>query len=406
MPEPSPRSSSPWLAISGAIAVYFSFGLAIGLMPPMVDEISADLGLSRSVMGSILGAWALIYVFTAVPAGAVVDRLGIRRAMLLGGLSIAASMVLRSLATNGLTLFLAVAVFGIGGPLVSIATPKLVASLFDEKHRRLPTGLAVASPGLGSALGFSLPNPVLLPALDGSWRAVLAIGAIVAILACVYWLGATRSSLNAVPPAERTAKGTLGRLLRHRPMRWILWISLFLFAFSHGLNGWLPEILSDAGLSDDNAGYVAAASTVAGISGSMLIARLVPDRWRSVALSVVYLVLGAAVIGLGTLDGAAIVIVSVLIGFVRAGPIPLMFLEMMGDDEIDLSDMGTATGLFFAAGEIGGFGGPWGIGLIADRTEGFGAATVALSFVCIAALIGTIGLRHSTNRTLRPHDQI
>ncbi len=374
------------------MAVYFAFGLAIGLMPPMVDEISADLDLSRSTMGSILGAWALIYVFTAVPGGAIVDRIGLRSAMLIGGISVALSLGMRSLATGPTSLFLAVAVFGLGGPLVSITTPKLVASLFEEEQRRFPTGLGVAAPGIGSALGFALPNPVLLPLFDGSWRAVLGLGAAIAMVCCGYWLWATRSSLTSAPVAAPMAAGTWSRLLSLSTMRWILWISLFSFAFSHGLNGWLPEMLTDAGLSDDRAGYVAAASTVFGILGSLTIARLVPGRTRALALAGVYGVLALCAIGLGTLAQGGVVAVALLLGFVRSGSIPLMFLTLMDDPDISVADMGAATGLFFAVGEIGGFSGPWGIGMIADRTDGFTAAAFALAMVAVAAMAGAIGL--------------
>ena len=392
MPHPPARGSSPWWAVSGVMSVYFAFGLAIGLMPPMVDEISDDLMLSRSTMGSILGAWALIYVFTAVPGGAIVDRIGLRAAMLIGGLSVAASLAMRSLATGAVSLFLAVAIFGIGGPLVSITTPKLVATLFEEERRRLPTGLGVASPGIGSALGFALPNPVLLPLFNDSWRAVLALGAAVSLLCCGYWWWATRSSLTTAPAAAPMARGTLQRLLTLPTMRWILWISLFSFAFSHGLNGWLPELLTDAGLSDDGAGYLAAGSTVAGIVGSLTIARLVPGHARAVSLAGVYAVLVLCAVGLGTLAQGGVVAVTLLLGFVRSGSIPLMFLTMMDDPDISVADMGAATGLFFAIGEIGGFGGPWGIGLIADRTDGFTAASFALAGVAAAGLTGAIGL--------------
>lgn len=392
---PSDSASSKWLAVSGVVAVYAAFGLTIGLMPPMVDEISADLGLSRSVMGSILGAWALIYIFTAVPAGTLVDRLGLRRAMTLGGVSVAASLALRAMAGGATTLFLAVAVFGIGGPLVSITTPKLIASLFDESARRLPTGLAVAAPGIGSAAGLALPNAVLLPWLDGSWRSVLALGAVFAVLTVAYWWWATRSSLDGAPPTTRMAAGTLSRLLELRSMRWILAISLFSFAFSHGLNGWFTEILIDAGLADDTSGYVAAASTVVGIVGSLTIARSVPLRSRAATLAGIYVLMATGAVGLGTLTGVGVGLAALATGFVRAGTIPLLFLEMMDDDGIDLADMGAATGLFFAVGEIGGFGGPWSIGLIADRTDGFAAAAVALAIVALASAAAAIGLaRH------------
>ena len=83
---------------------------------------------------------------------------------------------------------------------------------------------------------------------------------------------------------------------------------------------------------------------------------------------------------------------ALLIGFVRSGSIPLIFLTMMDDPDISVADMGAATGLFFAIGEIGGFGGPWGIGLIADRTDGFTAAAMALGLVAVAGLSGALGL--------------
>jgi len=389
------RNSSPWPAVIGVCGIYVSFGLAIGVMAPMVDEITADLGLTRSTMGSILGAWALIYVFTAVPAGAFVDRLGLRTSLTLGGLSITASLLLRSVATSAPSLFAAVAVFGIGGPLVSIATPKLVASLFDEDSRRLPTGLGVASPAVGSALALAGTNPVLLPVGGESWRRVLLMIAGVAFVTTLIWLFASRA-VTHVAQGERSNRARLRRLLGLTSMRRILTISLFSFFFAHALSNWLPEILSDNGQSDNRSGYLAALSVTVGIAGALVIARLVPSHRRPHALVVIFLVLTATVLGLSTLSFTPLVVSLALLGFSRAGIIPLLFLEIMGDPDIELEDIGAATGLFFAVGEIGGFCGPYAVGYIADRTDGFESATVALAGVCVAAAIPAWSLiKHS-----------
>ena len=389
----SGQPHSPWLAVAGVCGVYVSFGLAIGVMAPLVDEISADLSLSRSAMGSILGAWALIYVFTAVPGGAVVDRLGLRWSLFVGGLTITASLVLRSMANGPVSLFAAVAVFGIGGPLVSIATPKLVASLFEADERRLPTGLGVSSPALGTAIALAVTNPILLPAFDGNWLPVLVSMAAVSFLTTLGWLYASRAITHVEQGATRTDRSTIARLLKLRSMRTILAITLFSFFFSHALSNWLPEILADTGQSDNAAGYLSAISVTVGIVGSLSIARLVPSRRRPHALVAIFAVAGAMVAGIGSLPFGLLFGALAVLGFARAGIIPLLFLEIMGDKNIAVSDIGAATGLFFAVGEIGGFSGPYVIGWVADTTEGFAAATLVLTGIAGAAAAGALALK-------------
>ena len=389
----SGQPHSPWLAVAGVCGVYVSFGLAIGVMAPLVDEISSDLSLSRSAMGSILGAWALIYVFTAVPAGAVVDRLGLRWSLLVGSLTITASLLLRSMANGPVSLFAAVAVFGIGGPLVSIATPKLVASLFEADERRLPTGLGVSSPALGTAIALAVTNPILLPAFDGNWRPVLVSMAAVSFLTTLGWLYASRAITHVEQGATRTDRSTIARLLKLRSMRTILAITLFSFFFSHALSNWLPEILADTGQSDNAAGYLSAISVTVGIVGSLSIARLVPSRRRPHALVAIFAVAGAMVAGIGSLPFGLLFGALAVLGFARAGIIPLLFLEIMGDKNIAVSDIGAATGLFFAVGEIGGFSGPYVIGWVADTTEGFAAATLVLTGIAGAAAAGALALK-------------
>lgn len=383
---------SPWLGVAGVFGIYAAFGLAIGVMAPLVDEISTDLGLSRAAMGSILGAWALIYVFTAVPAGAVVDRLGLKRALLIGSVSITASMLLRAASTSGVSLFGAVAVFGIGGPLVSIATPKLVASLFDEDHRRLPTGVAVAAPGVGTAIGLAATNP-LLPVVDDSWRVVLLLVAAFSTATTVGWLFAARAVTHVRPTTTALNLDAVPRLVRIKSLRVILGISLFAFFFSHGFSSWLPELLTDAGQSDNAAGYLAAISTAAGIVGALTITRLVPSDRRPAVLAAIFGTVGVLAVLLSALAVAPLFAALGVMGFIRAGVIPLLFLEIMNDREISLADIGTATGLFFAVGEIGGFTGPYIVGWVADTSGGFQTATMVLCGVAFGAAASALVLQ-------------
>ena len=39
--------------------------------------------MNYTEMGRVLGAWQLVYIATALPCGAMIDRLGLRRSLLI-----------------------------------------------------------------------------------------------------------------------------------------------------------------------------------------------------------------------------------------------------------------------------------------------------------------------------------
>lgn len=382
----SASQTSPWLPMAGVCGLYIAFGTAIGAMAPLVDEISADLELRRSTMGQILGAWAAVYVFTAIPAGAFVDRVGLRRSLFAGGVAIAGSLLLRASASEATGLFVAVALFGVGGPLISVGAPKLVSTLFDDDARRLPTGCIVASPGVGSAIALALTNPVLLPALDNDWRSVLRLFGVIALIAMLFWWWSSRRLAPAATAVTATTPRTFLSLLQLRVVRWVLAIGIGHFLFSHALAAWLPEILADRGLSDAVAGYLAALATAAGIAGSLLITRLVSAASRPFALAAIFGAVAACLAVISAAPVGLLIGVLAIMGFARAGAIPLLFLTLMDHPRVSTADIGAATGLFFAFGELGGFLGPYIVGAVADRFDGFGAAILVLAAVALVAM--------------------
>ncbi|MBI4310281.1 MAG: MFS transporter, partial [Chloroflexi bacterium] len=135
------QSRQRWLMLGLVWMLYASFGITTGSMPPLVQPIVDELGISYSQMGLIMGAWQLVYIVTAYPLGLLVDRLGVRKSLGIGVLVILASLILRGLAVNFATLFLAVALFGVGGPIVSIGAPKVVAQWFQGNQRGLAAGI-------------------------------------------------------------------------------------------------------------------------------------------------------------------------------------------------------------------------------------------------------------------------
>eukprot|EP00752_Nemacystus_decipiens_P017365 g15561.t1 len=121
-------------------------------------------------MGSIMGAWQLVYIGAAIPCGILLDRIGGRRALLLGAVLIALSGLGRALAVEYWTFLLAVMVFGLGGPIISSGAPKMVAELFSGSQRGLAMGIYMTGPAMGGVVSLALTNAWLMPLFDNNWR--------------------------------------------------------------------------------------------------------------------------------------------------------------------------------------------------------------------------------------------
>ncbi|HIC24504.1 MAG TPA: hypothetical protein EYO82_01165, partial [Gammaproteobacteria bacterium] len=78
--------SQRWLPLAGVWCLYAAFGLNIASLAPLVSVIESDLSIRHAQMGTILGAWQLVYIGAAIPCGILLDRIGGRSALVLGGI--------------------------------------------------------------------------------------------------------------------------------------------------------------------------------------------------------------------------------------------------------------------------------------------------------------------------------
>ena len=114
-----------WILLSGVWFLYAIFGLVATSLSPLVLLIESDLNLTYAQMGSTMGAWQLVYIFSAIPCGILLDKTGPRTALTIGALLIGASVFARGTAENYTELLLAVMLFGLGGPIISSGAPKV-----------------------------------------------------------------------------------------------------------------------------------------------------------------------------------------------------------------------------------------------------------------------------------------
>lgn len=378
--------------------IYFSFGMVASSLVPVITLVRNDLNISLTQMGMVLGAWQLVYIGAAAPAGMLIDRIGPKRALAVGALIITVSAFLRSYATGFGTLFAAVALFGVGGPIVSIGLPKLIADWFIGPKRGLASGIYITGSSLGSVVVLSLTHSLILP-LTGSWQASLAVYAAVALGVTVLWTLLGRDSPQSLAdrrPAGAAREGGGLREVIFRPEVWtVVLVGFAGFFAGHGLRNWLPQILEARGMTPAIAGFLGALPAMTGILGSVIIVRAAsrrPGNRKTVTIAML-LTTGASLAAIVFTDGWLLVTAIAMEGFCAFAVTPLMLNTMMELPSVGARNMGTAAGIFFTVGEVGGTLGPFLLGLTADMTGSFTLGMFGMAAVMWVMVIPALRLR-------------
>ncbi len=403
MPAPSEdrlRHPYRWVLFSAVCGVYFAFGVVAMSLPPLVNEIRSDLVLSRGAMGLALGAWQLVYVVSAPVGGRLLDRLGVHRGILLGASVVAVSGLLRAAADGLVDLWLAIALFGLGGPLISAGAPKAVGLWFgEERERRLAIGTYSTMPAIGGMVTLVLSNSVLMP-LTGSWRTtiVIEVGAIVvALLAWVVVSGRAPDPPIVVEATE--VAGAAGRraLLADPEVRTVLVLGLGVFFIGHGLGGWMPAALREhSGFSAMAAANWVALGGLVGVVASLVVPGRTTQAGVPRAMLAMLAMVAASLVAVIVLP-TALDPVPVAMAGLRSALVPLVLIGLMECRSVTPANTGAAFGLWFAVAEVGGFTGPLALGAVADSSWGFAGAFSLVVVVCGLLVVPTARLRRRTS---------
>ncbi len=382
------------------LASLFLIGVVQGGIPPLIGPVSQDLGLSRTTMGTVLGAWPLIYILTAIPAGALLDRFDLKFTIMIGVIFIGISGLLRAIAIDYKTLLFAVMVFGLGGPFISIGAPKLISTWFSESDRGRAMGIYLTVPAVGRILVLSATNSLLMPLYDHSWRLTLLTLAGMAFITAIIWILIARDlKPDILNPGDKkdllASMKTFPDLVRVREVRLILIIVLGMFFFNHATNNWLPEILIEKSLSSSKAGLLAAIPIATGAAGTAVIPQFAKPNAHKKIVFTLFWIAAACTICLIYFENSLLLSVLIVLGIASRGVMPIIMLtliSMVGGEKT-----GAAGGLYFTAGEVGGVLGPILLGFSADIFNGFNPGLFFLSSLCIALSFGSTIITKNTS---------
>ena len=126
------------------------------------DALQKTFGISDVVFGYLLGSYSWTYAAMQLPSGSLLDRLGVRRVMLVAILLWTLASGLAAIAPTIVVLFAARYLLGIGEAPTFPANAKAIGLWFPPEKRGVPTATFDASAKLSIGLGTPILGLILL----------------------------------------------------------------------------------------------------------------------------------------------------------------------------------------------------------------------------------------------------
>ncbi len=389
-----------WLAF----IVAFMQRLSVGPLAPFLKE---DLNLTSAQVGLFMSAAAFGYMLTVMPAGWLVDRIGVRWLLLIGevfgGIFIACMFTVTTFA-QGL-IFMALAGLGMGCLMPS--TTKAVLEWFPVKERATAMGIKQTAINMG---GIITASTLPLIAINFHWHwGFMGIGIIAVVIGIVSFIlykpppqSANLNTSNPVtPPGTRPSVRTI---IKSRDIWLLIGAGMCLMVVEFAAIAYfvlyLKEVLLFAVVA---AGFVLAI-VEAGGAFSKPISGLMSDRLfhggRKSSLILMYCLALAACIMFAFLpQGSAlwlIILISLIFGFVAIGWGGL-YLTLVG--ELAGRELaGTVTGMTSAILMISNIAGPPIFGYIVDTTGSYRVAWLFLAILAAVAAALLLFVREEKRR--------
>jgi len=390
------------LAYASLMLVWFSVAAYLA-------EIVAELGLTNTQAGLLTGAIPLTYVPVALFSGVVTDRIGPYRAIGIGVTLFGAAQVGRAGADSFAVLLALTVVVGVGGTTITFGLPKLVAELFPADATGTPSSIYMLGSFVGTASAFSLGRGVVGPMLGG-WRPLFTVtGVAVLCYAVLWWLMVYLAPLSSFrgPPDGSTGdpEGTsadggvrgvtalrrdVSRVFNTPAMRWLVVVGVVYLLIVHGLQNWLATVLRSRGVAPTLAATVTSAFVVAEAAGTLTVPALsdkLGRRGAVIAACGAACALGTATLLLPGVPFALPVAGALVVGVGVGGISPLVRIVPPELDGIGPALTGTAIGLVFAVGELGGFLGPFLVGALFDLTGSYAPGLAVVGLACLAVVV-------------------
>lgn len=383
---------STWAPLGGLFLLSAAAG-AYEIAPASVTPtVMADLGITESAAGWIVSIMYLVAVIASIPAGVVLDKSDVTRAVTAAGLALlvagGAGWIVAD-AGNFEALIATRVLGGLSYVTIWIAGANLAGRIAPPHSRATAVGVFTGSAPAGFALGqFGAP---VVTAVAG-WPAIFpAFGGLAVFGLALYWVSAGRPGDDGDAPQQETpSRDEFVHLFRNRAVWTVCGMGLSAFALYLFLNSWLPTFLVEQlSATEATAGRLAALFPAVGVlartGGGVVSDRVFGGRRRPVAV-ISFAVAGPVVVGLLFVETIGPV-VALLVTAGTAIQLAIGLLYSYVREVVDESVVATAVSLLTSVGLFGAFAAPIVAGKLIEATGAFEAAFAAAGSVAVLGVV-------------------
>jgi len=383
------ESNYRWFIVTlAALTMAFVVAIPEMCMPVLFKEISNDLGLSLVQLGTVWGMIGLGGVFTCIAGGLIGDRFGTKRTISVACILAGIAGASRGLSGSFMGLTATMFIFGILVMTLTLNIHKSAGVWFSGRQVVIANGIVSTGIALGFMAGAMISDTTMSPLLGG-WNNVLFFYGAVSIIMGLIWTMTRRESAHGGithPTNGEPFCRTLARVVRIRNV-WFLALGNLLYSgFLMGLTGYLPLYLREIGWKAASADGALAvfngAGMVAAIPLTLLSGRLGSRKMILVPSLII------AVISVGLLsvaEGSIIWLLVILIGLGRDAYYAIITTMIIETEGVGAAYAGTAIGIVWTVGNLGGFIGP----PVGNILAGFypGSAFIFWSVLVLASVL-------------------
>ena len=377
------------IIICGCAIALLSFGprSSLGFF---IQPMSRDLAWGRDVFGLALALQNLLWGLGQPIAGAIADRFGLLRVMVVGALLYAGGLLMMRYASSPASLDLGAGVmigFGLSG-----CSFNLVLSAFSKLLPLEKRGLALGAGTAAGSFGQFLFAPFGVAMIDQfGWQSALTVFALLMLLIVPLALALSTpvAATSNVPDGEQQSFRTaLAEAFGHRSYV-LLVLGFFTCGFQLAfITVHLPAYLSDRGVSAQTGGWVVAAIGLFNIVGSLSVGWLQNKYPKRYILSVIYFARAMSIVAFISFPVTAFsaIVFGAATGLTWLSTVPptsALVAVMFGTRWF-----ATLYGFAFVSHQVGGFLGVWLGGIVFEK---FGSYTpiwwLSVLFGLLSALI-------------------